>query len=164
MENVTLSVYGDDNFCTIHPDVQSWFHFNAFKAEALKFGIKVTDAAKTGCAVPDLVPLDKLEFLKRNFRKEGHYIMAPLQLDSIRKTLTWSKSKPPYKYTGTWMISKDHFVMQQTLKSVFQELALHGEEVYNTWTEMIRSSARGSPLQFYIPERGEALAGTDYCV
>lgn len=164
MRNVCLSVYGDDNICTVSPEVEEWFHFNSFKAGAAEFGITVTDAAKTGTEQPNLIPLDSMEFLKRNFRREGLFIMSPLNKQSIYKTLGWSKSKPAYQYNGEWRVSRDIDVMQQTLSDVFTELAMHGQHDYDVECERVRNACKGSPLNVVIPSRRDALMRTPFWV
>lgn len=151
MENVTLSVYGDDNICTVSPRVSSWFHFVSFQEGAAKYNFEVTDAAKTGGEVPKLQPLRGMEFLKREFGRNGNTWFAALSLDSIGKALMWINGTSSYEFKGEWRISTDEQTIAASIEALFPELALHGRSVYYEWTKLIHEQAIKLGYNINIP-------------
>lgn len=162
MKLVCLSVFGDDNLATVAKLVQTWFNFNTFKATAAQFGFKVTDAAKTGAAMPDVQPLEELEFLKRSFRKDQYYWLPALDKLSINKQLTWIAGAGSYEFKGTWPITPNPSVFEESLRDLWPEIALHGEAWYNEMTALILRSARGTGLGITPPTFRGALALTEF--
>lgn len=166
-KNVALSVYGDDNFCTVHPDCQSWFHFNSFREEALKFGIVVTSTAKDGKAMPNLQRLEELEFLKRNFRMDQGYVLAPLAKTSIIKSLAWIRDR------GAYEPKKDppHFLLARNSKEIELnvikaciEMSLHGKEEYEKFLLTLEEELIRIKLMVILPTWQDALAIIDFYV
>lgn len=111
-------VYGDDVLCAVHSKAAHFFN-NITYSEACEklIGLECTPASK-GAAFTPFVELGTMMFLKRRFRKHAEFdtIVAPLDLDSLVKTLTW--------HIPSGSIS----VIEQTtaaLESVIRELFFH---------------------------------------
>jgi len=151
MKNVRLSVYGDDNFCTVSDAVAPWFHFHSFKEYAAKYNFSVTDAAKSGEDVLPLQPLRGTEFLKRTFARNGKTWIAPLALKSIGKALMWINGRSSYEFRGEWRTSDDRTTIKASLEALFPELALHGLQTYREWTSLIRKQAVELGYSLEIP-------------
>lgn len=165
---VALAVYGDDNVCTVSPDCP-WFNFNNFKKEALKFGFKITDAAKKGGDVPDFQPLEELEFLKRQFVKDQGLWKGPLALKSIAKSVMWvregsyriTKDHVP-SFDGAWPIAQNKDIITSSIEGMFPELSLHGREIYASWRDDILKQASSLDLIIDAPLYEDALAKMGY--
>jgi hypothetical protein len=162
MKHVCLSVYGDDNVCSVVEPLAEHFHFNTFKEMAAQFGFKVTDAAKTGKDVPNQVPFEQLTFLKRSFKKDGWFYVPALDLTSLRKTLCWINSHPAYEYTGRWKRNNYPLVFAESLRNLFLEICLHGPEVYEQFADEIKQAAKGTRMEINIPPYAEARSLTAF--
>nr|QKW94199.1 non-structural polyprotein [PNG bee virus 1] len=160
-ENVALSVYGDDNICTIKRDIQNWFNFYSFKDTAGEFGFIVTDAGKTGDIIPPIIPLVEMEFLKRNFVKQGFLFTGPLMMTSIRKAFTWLQYEKPYAFIGTWLQYPDTGALNDFFKGHWKELALHGKQIFEAEAENIREVCRSKQIPLTIPSFEEARLQLD---
>lgn len=170
MKNVCLSIYGDDNMCTVHPSITKWFNFGTFKPVMDKLGFIVTDAAKSGDVVPDLQPFHELEFLKRTFTQvQGHWVMK-LQLDSIAKAMAWTQQRPSYAVADLpviegkiqWPISDNEDVIVPTVSDCFDALALHGEAIFNQWRDELIAS--DTQFTFNIKTWKETMQSLGYNV
>jgi hypothetical protein len=164
MKLVCLGVFGDDNIATVADVAGKWFNFNTFKTTAAEFGFKVTDAAKTGKEVPDLQPLEELEFLKRSFRKSGPYWLPALDQASINKQLTWVAGNGRYTYRGTWPITDNVAVFEDSLRDLWPELAMHGKEYYEDMVRTILRASFGSNCDISPPTYEAAMALTEFGV
>lgn len=158
MRHSCLSVYGDDNICSVASVLEPFFNFNTFQAEALKFGFVVTDALKTGGKCPDTKPLGELTFLKRSFDKQGFLYIPTLEEDSIWKTLNWVNSSPPYEYRGDFRTTKDHQVMSDSINALSTEVSLYGKVYYDQWKEILIQSTFGTGIDLQIQRYEEARA------
>jgi len=167
---VYLACYGDDNICSVSPDAP-WFNFNTFKERAQHYGFKITDAAKVGGDVPDFVPVMDLEFLKRGFKKIQGWYVGPLELNSIAKSIMWIR-QGAYKITeehipqlgGSWPVANDNDLISDSVDQAWAELALHGEDTYNTWRRDIVKQAHNINVTISAPSWKEAMARKDYLV
>lgn len=155
MKYSCLSVFGDDNICTVNDVLSPHFNYNTFKIEAAKFGFKVTDAAKSGLEMPDVRPLEELEFLKRGFKKQGWMYVPTLDEVSINKTLCWIAGSPSYYYTGLFRTSTDSSVFEESLNSLWTEMALHGEERYVEFARDVVRAAKGTGIRVSVPRYDE---------
>jgi hypothetical protein len=164
MANTMLSVFGDDNVCSVRAEFQHVFNFNSFKAEARKFGFKVTDAAKTGRAVPDFLPLCEIQFLKRKFNLQGHMYWPSIDPESISKQCEWIKGKGTYEYNGRWRHNNRPEVFAQCFKANLIEVAYHGEETYNDFVKRIRPQIYALGLEIVIPNWNDVIRETDFNV
>jgi len=168
MKLVELGDYGDDNACTIAPEVRSWFHFNNFKREAAKYGFCITDAEKKGGAVPDLVPFEELSFLKRKFKLNQGWYTAPLELASIGKMLHWVKGTSSYtikkEHVDNWPLAPNRDVAAQSIDQCWSEIAMHGKEFYEEMVAKILKSGHLAGLELHPPLWQTAMAAFGYHV
>jgi len=168
---VSLFVYGDDNGCTIAPEIQSWFHFNSFKKYAAEFGFTVTDAAKAGGDIPDIIPIQEMTFLKRSFVEKDGIWLCPIEKASIGKMIHWIKDKPAYRATEK-TIGKEHpfkfpishhtAKIEDSIDMMWMELALHGKEWYHEQRDLLLKQAPGLGLELQPPTWKEAAARLGY--
>lgn len=86
-KNITLMTYGDDFVGGVNPYC-GFFNFRVLKGELAKIGLKITPADKEAGDY-DLMNIQKINFLKRNFRFEHEFqrYVCPLDVESIRKSL-----------------------------------------------------------------------------
>nr|QDH90959.1 MAG: RNA-dependent RNA polymerase [Picornavirales sp.] len=165
--NQALSVYGDDNFCTVHPDCQDWFHFNSFKEEAARFGIVVTSTSKDGKAMPNLQHIEELEFLKRRFRPDSGYIMAPLAKTSIIKSLAWVRDRgayEPVKDPPHFLFARNTREIELNVLKACVEMSLHGEQEFEKFILELEEELIRIKLMVILPNWRDALAIVDFYV
>lgn len=158
MTHSQLSVYGDDNIFTCSDALAPYFHFNSFRVEAAKFGIMVTDAQKSTGGAPDRKPFVELTFLKRSFLKRGWQYLPALEIDSIEKSLIWTRDAPAYVYNGEWRRSTNPEIFVTASKTSFAEMSLWGEEEYTKLATKCRRAAWGTGVVFPIPTFSESFA------
>lgn len=168
-KNVALAIYGDDNICTVAPDCLPWFNYNSFAKEALTLGFHITDAAKIGGDIPDSIPLEKMEFLKRSFRKEQGYYCGPLAQTSLAKAVMWIHDTESYEVTKNHLehgfpISLNLTTLKDSLLNTMTEVALHGKKVYQEWIDMIVPEAGRIGVEFVPPRWQAAMALKGYLV
>lgn len=122
--HVNLLTYGDDNMMSVARAIRDTFNQNTISAELSKIGIVYTDAHKSQI-FDDFISFDKVTFLKRSFvfREEFGQYMAPIEMDSIMKSLLYHI---PSKAEGVLV---EHQIAQ-TLVSASDEIFLHGEDVF----------------------------------
>nr|WPV63421.1 MAG: RNA-dependent RNA polymerase [Jingmen shrew picorna-like virus 1] len=151
MKNTCLSVFGDDNICTVSPQYQQFFNFNTFRETAACFGFVVTDAGKTGEKQPDQRPFEELEFLKRGFVRQGSLYLPQLTKMSLEKSLVWTTCTPPYEYTGEWRKTTRPEVYCESLTGFFREAAMYNRDKYEEFCDVVRKGLKGSGYNYTIP-------------
>lgn len=161
-KNVAVAFYGDDCIAGVAPGVLPWFNYNTFAIEVKKLGFIVTDAAKSGGAIPDSQPLSELEFIKRSFRHDRGLWLCPLNLASLNKQLTWISDRPSYKYRGQFHTTTNMALVSQSINTVFSEYALHGREVFDEAIANIRKACFGLNLELEIPTYEEVFRLMNY--
>nr|CAH2618931.1 polyprotein 1 [Tomato fern seco-like virus]CAI5383994.1 polyprotein 1 [Tomato fern seco-like virus] len=83
-----LVIYGDDNVKSTHPDMLRYYSGNIIKEKLASIGVVITDGTDKTAATLEEKPLDKIDFLKRRFRKQvDGTVYAPLDLSSIFTSL-----------------------------------------------------------------------------
>nr|WPV63407.1 MAG: RNA-dependent RNA polymerase [Jingmen bat picorna-like virus 12] len=130
-----LAVYGDDNICTMRPEVMGTFTPDAVQ-DVLNnhLGQKVSDAAKTG--LMKWTRLEDMEFLKRTFKKiNGKYVGA-LVRPSFEKILGHVNYKSHHYDPNELCL--DQALLQQLVETALREATLHGEEFYNELRDYIK--------------------------
>jgi len=127
--HVQMACYGDDNIVTTTDIVKNYFNFKSVQQVMLEdLGMVITPADKESTDCPDTEVID-MDFLKRNFVKEGEYIIGRLQTTSIGKIMAFTKgSRHKYK-RGSEPIIGDKY--EETLEGLAYELCMYPEEVYN---------------------------------
>jgi hypothetical protein len=171
MKCVCLSVYGDDNMCTVAPGFD-WFNFNTFAEEARNYGFVITSASKTDGPVPNRIPLTEMEFLKRDNIKINGFWAGRLQLTSLCKSFEWVRGDGAYNITpevvpslgGEWPMSTNIDIISQSVDSCWSDLALHGELTYSkVRDELLRQSGKLG-ISLTPPSWRDALALIGYPV
>lgn len=123
-QNVRPITYGDDVLAAVKPESKDYFN-NNFYQEACKkhFNMKYTSASKSA-DMKDFLSIEQVSFLKRSFRKRSEYWIAPLDKDSIIKSLIW--------YIPSKFVSEEK-QMTDTMNSSLWELFFHlNESEFNT--------------------------------
>lgn len=120
--NVALATYGDDNVLGVSRDAH-WFNHSTIQSALSTIGVEYTMADKETESKP-YIHVDDVVFLKRKFVFDGEVgaYMAPLDEDSIFKSLTW------------WVASKSvcpETQMCAILISAIREYFFYGRERYN---------------------------------
>jgi hypothetical protein len=119
---INILVYGDDNIAEISLEEKRFNHKTCSDSLA-KFGIVYTMADKEAESVP-FIEFSELEFLKRRFVMYEDIYLCPLDLTSISKSLhTINKNKNCYL--------SERQIVADILRSAFNELLHHGENIYN---------------------------------
>lgn len=121
-DNVALATYGDDNVLGVSKQTP-WFNHSTIQSALNTIGVEYTMADKETESKP-YIHMDEVTFLKRSFvfdEEVGAYL-APLDEDSIFKSLTW------------WVASKSicpEAQMSFILVSAIREYFFYGRERYN---------------------------------
>jgi hypothetical protein len=128
--NTIVKVVGDDNnysvsraFCDVYTEDMLTLHM-------LNFGAIYTSEDKTTIRTGTR-PLNETTFLKRGFKydEELSRYVAPLELGVILEMVLWTKS------------SHDSASITRTnVTRALQELAIHGEEVYDRYSDQFRTA------------------------
>lgn len=87
--NVLPRTYGDDVLTAVKPNCASFFnavYYQSFCRNSL--GIDFTSSTKSSEITP-FITIEKASFLKRNFVFKNSRYVAPLDINSIYKMLTW---------------------------------------------------------------------------
>lgn len=141
-ENCALSVYGDDMMITLSDKVKNEFTIARYTEQAAKYGFTITDANKSGNTATGAVPLEKLSFLKRGFKKIRSSWAGPIELASIGKSVAWirgSGSYFPEMINGKvqWKISTDIALIRTNFERSLRELCLHDEALFHEYLEQV---------------------------
>nr|AVM87202.1 polyprotein [Wuhan sharpbelly calicivirus] len=147
-DRVWFTSYGDDFVCGMN-DESFLEHLNAVWS---MFGFKATNSAKTG--PPKLVDFSELRFLKRAFTRRDGLWLAPLEVDSIEKSLAFTRTPIPYICDG---VMRKHDLMGNAqadrLQIAFTEAFQHGREYYDELKRRVIECAREKKfrLAYCIP-------------
>lgn len=90
-DHVLPLTYGDDLWASIKASAQDWFNNHTYAAGCKQYFGMVFTASDKSDNLEQLVPTDKVSFLKRTFAIHstlGKYV-GKLDMDSIYKTLEW---------------------------------------------------------------------------
>lgn len=126
---VNLQVHGDDNIFSVNDFLKDKFTERHLAMVMSQFGMQYTpeDKTKTLHSI-NLRNIKDISFLKRGFRisEFDRRFVAPLELEVILDMLNWRSS------ASTW---KGDFEL--LIDTVYRELCLHSDLVFNTWTNMV---------------------------
>lgn len=165
-KNVELACYGDDNVCSVN-QACPWFNFNTFRLEAKKFGFSVTDALKLGKDVPDFMPIDQLDFLKRKFHNIKGLYVGPLEMESIKKACYWIRDVR-YNVTkdvvGNWPQCNNRELIQTSIDALWKEIALHGQETYAEMRDHLLRESQLVGIELHPPTWKQAMLEFGYTV
>lgn len=151
MQNVELSVYGDDMFVTVSTEGLEFFTLDSYTVEARKIGFVITNAQKDGKMVP-YVPLTQMTFLKRGFVRVRSQWAGPLEIPSLGKSLKWLKGPGSYVFTGEWRKVSDFGLIRMNCEQVLPEVSLHGKTLYDKVLEEINSGLVSIGMEpIYMP-------------
>lgn len=140
-KDFTLTVMGDDSLLSVKGILRGITTRDIALALA-PYGLKYTNGDKSD-AITNPVgirPVMEMAFLKRGFRRERGRIVAPLELDSIRKMIYWSDEG----------IASTEF--EQNVQLAMLELSFHGEEVFNKYAPAIIKEAKKMDLPVPIKD------------
>lgn len=129
-ENVSMISYGDDNVLNISSRVVEWFNQHTMSTVFSKIGMEYTDELKSSAA--DAQPFRRLEevsFLKRKFRYdvERNCYTAPLEYGVCMEMINWIRGE----------LDTEEACCTNCQTSAM-ELSLHGREVFEQSTKMIK--------------------------
>ena len=118
-ENVRPITYGDDVLAAVKPEAKHIFN-NNFYQKACKdhFNMKYTSASKSS-TMDDFLSIYEVSFLKRTFQQRDNQWIAPLDMNSIFKSLVW--------YIPSKHVSSDKQLID-TMNSALWELYFHSTE------------------------------------
>lgn len=140
MENVSAAWYGDDATYVVKPACHTFFGQQDFIRGARRYGFEFVDSDKTGITSNEFRDIFELDFLKRHFVEHDGRILGKLDLNSIGKSIEWITSTPSYsvkKYYPNWPVSQEVAKIADSIAPSWTELAIHGEEVYDTWRAQV---------------------------
>ncbi len=150
-DNVALATYGDDNVLGVSRQAP-WFNHSTIQSALCTIGVEYTMADKETESRP-YIHMDKVVFLKRSFvfdEEVGAYL-APLDEDSIFKSLTW------------WVASKSicpEAQMSAILVSAIREYFFYGRERYNEMSNAILQISENLVLSGFL-NREQILSWED---
>jgi len=126
MDEIVLSVFGDDNIVTVSKRIAERTTPKDVGEVLAAVGMTITNSNKGLELGTEYKHILQCKFLKRSFKilHEG-YVAAPLELDSIFQPLNWCKKSA----------SKDE--RRLTVEMCLGELSLHGREVFEQWAPKI---------------------------
>lgn len=139
--NVHLATLGDDNLMS--SNIAKFNHTSLSEALS-ELGIVYTMADKSSESVPFL-DISQVDFLKRKFVLRGTDIIAPLDLNSIFKSLMM-------------LVEKGNIEEEEQIAQVYlaarREWALHGRKVFDTYTQKMDIILKSYPLikKFFIQQ------------
>lgn len=144
---VKLITYGDDNVLSVARSIRNIFNQNSISRVLGEIGIVYTDAHKS-LVFEDFVPFEDVTFLKRSFvyREEFGGFMAPLELDSIYKSLLYHV---PSRAEGVLVEHQ----MAQSILSASDEIFLHGREVFDIMQPKLELIVAGYGIRHMMVER-----------
>ena len=140
-DNVHLLTLGDDNI--MGSNLDDFNHSNISLALHNR-GVTYTMADKDSVSVP-FIHINDADFLKRKFIKFGDRIIAPLDLNSIFKSMTM-------------IVQKDNISEEETLAQSYlssrREWSLHGEKIFNEYTSNMEQILEKYPRikDYFIPK------------
>ena len=130
-EHVCFNGFGDDNITSVSDTVAPWFNRNViFKYMKEVFGIICTAPDKSE-VVTDFDSWGSADLLKRKFRFEDPYVWAPIEENSILKSLLFTDKKFPDKESAV-----EHY--EQVLRAANLEYSMHGKEKFDWFVDQFR--------------------------
>lgn len=133
-DQVIMLAYGDDSKPSFRAPLAGMSTGDIASALAL-MGVKFTNADKSDpIANPQLPGDPKIgDFLKRSFRVDEYgTVLAPISLDSIRKSIYWMRSPKPTE------------TLHGAIDAAYKELALHGRAVFERYAPCITKAVAES--------------------
>lgn len=118
-----VAAVGDDSAVNVHPSIHHIITPEIAQMVAKGLGYGMTAGNKS--AKMEFVRLEDIVFLKRKFKREGPRVWAPLDLDSIYKSLSYCTGKQK----GDEQVFRDMSAVQ----SASREMFLHGRLVYDSF-------------------------------
>jgi K+/H+ antiporter YhaU regulatory subunit KhtT len=129
-DNVVYVILGDDNAFSVSAQYVEIFTERTMSESLVHIGLTYTSEVKDGTH-SSLRKIGDIEFLKRGFRyTQEHGWIAPMRLNSILEDVYWSRHGAEY-----YDISRDK------VDVLFKELALHGEEVFNRYADVLHQAS-----------------------
>lgn len=115
---------GDDHLTGVARAIRAIFNMVTYRESLKKIGLVYTNAQKEKDFTELFVPLDKMQFLKRSFRKDEGLgrVVCPLELKTILEMPYWTKEGPAKR-----TIAMDNF------NTAIHYLSMHDEETWNKW-------------------------------
>lgn len=131
-KHVNFVAYGDDNCANISADVIDSFNQESITSAFSAIGLTYTDEQKSGNCVRYRT-LDEISFLKRKFKFDDYFkrYVAPLDLDTILEMTMWVRGNVDI-----------HQRCKTNVDLAYQELAIHGEQVFDKWSKHLDSLCR----------------------
>jgi hypothetical protein len=138
-KEVALAVYGDDNTANISDNVCEWYNQTTITIALATIGLKYTDEAKTGDVLPYRA-LSEVNFLKRRFVKDQWgYWCAPILIHVPRDQSNWIRG------------NESRAATLENCSTALLEFALHGPDVYNTESKLLRDACAAKGLTLNVP-------------
>jgi hypothetical protein len=119
-----------------------WFNAVNCAAVLFQYGFTLTSETKEALAT-ELVPLERLSFLKRRFvaLPQTKFVLCPLELDMIKDLVMWVRKD---------LALKD--ATRTNCEVAIEELVHHGPEIYREIGSKIVEACRGRDIQLSLPE------------
>jgi hypothetical protein len=133
-ENFELAFYGDDHLIAVSDKMKHILNFRTMKACMDRHEIGYTDSIKSGRVDFDFQTLDQVTYLKRRFDfKSFTDVRAPLDLESIKKPMNWTR-----KRVGATPVASLH----EHYDSFCIELHQHVKTIYDKTLQSFNSAIR----------------------
>jgi len=87
--HVRDKVFGDDNCVSVKEEILPYFNQRSMIGILAKWGITYTAADKLLSEVPFFKKIEECTFLKRGFRFEGRWVLAPIERQTIHELTNW---------------------------------------------------------------------------
>lgn len=151
-KNIRMQAYGDDNVIVVSEKIREKLTPRELSRAFSTIGMTYTSELK-GQQSADFRSLLEITFLRRGFVEEDQYWWAPLDLESIAKSINW--------------ITKSPSPLNETVENCYgaiEELAYHPKATYDSLTTNITISLRQKGRAITAPAwktmRRMILAGT----
>lgn len=134
---VSFISYGDDNVINIADCVLEEFNQVKLTEFLALTGLTYTMENKEEEVIPHRA-LSEVTFLKRQFRWDAEYNKydAPWDLSSLLELSNWVRGKESHDKRCS-----------ENVEKCFEELSLHGEEIFDEWTPKLRKVCRKMSVQ-----------------
>jgi V8-like Glu-specific endopeptidase len=151
-ENVSMVCYGDDNVLNISEKAIDCYNQITMAEAFSSFGMTYTDEGKSGTLVKSRT-LPEVNYLKRAFKydEDLRCWLAPLDLTTILEIPNWIRNcVDPAAAT------------ESNIEDAIAELALHGEDVFQQWSERMLKAAEEQNLTPFSQTHYEYMVSERY--
>ena len=156
LQNVRISVYGDDNMTTVRPSILHWFNFDTYAQECSKLNLVVTPADKSDNYQP-YKDIFSMSFLKQSFVKVGPWILGLPEVSSIEKMLSFTRGTRNHKWASERDVEwYDPEIIGLTIDEALHFAFPHGQKYFRNLRDTLMSVCAAKKIRHdHFPTFGE---------